>query len=264
MNGERHHVLGWTLVTLGLAWLIAVPLGLGTTLVGAHSDPEVRALHIALLYLPGLMTVSVGALFLARPLWSAMPPWRPGRLVHGLNRRSEEPLEPEPARSPIIVQPELPTAPLAELSAPTTQVSPSSHAQAGTASPVLVTLVNLVTLGPGRSPAYAAFGFAWKSPLPGSRPGFTALPPASRLVVGRDPRADVVIGLAETSWHHLELEVTEGGVVVTDLGSTNGTKLETRTGPVPLAPNTPTPLSPGDTLHLAEPVAISLTLEALR
>jgi len=86
-------------------------------------------------------------------------------------------------------------------------------------------------------------------------------------VLGRDPAADVVVGLAEVSWHHLELEVTESGVTVTDLGSTNGTRSTSTESPdlaAALLPQTPQRWSVGATLHLAEPVALSLTLEALR
>jgi hypothetical protein len=86
-------------------------------------------------------------------------------------------------------------------------------------------------------------------------------------LLGRDPAADVVVGLAEISWHHLELEVTESGVTVTDLGSTNGTRtatLDKPDTPTSLAPQTPQPWPVGATLHLAEPVALALTLEALR
>lgn len=243
---------GWALVALAIAWLVAVPLGLGQALVGPGLDPAARASRIALLYLPGLALLSWGAFLLALPLFRAMPRWRPGRPVYGLPRPSE-PLAPAPRLAPQ-------TTPQAQHGSPPTppRAAPGVPAPTPTAAPPLI------ALGPGRSPAYAAFGFACTSPALGSRPGFTALPPASRLVLGRDPRCDLVVGLAEASWHHLELEVTEAGVLVTDLGSKNGTRLETRSGTIALNPNTQTPLAVGDTLHLAEPVAISLTLEALR
>ena len=249
MNSEPSRAPGWLLVALALAWLVAVPLGLGAALVAPDpgGDLAARAAKIALLYLPGLLVLSLGAAVLARPLLAAMPRWRPGRLVHGLARPSEEPTP----------------APLKPASGPTPTPSPAltptpPHTSPHTPAPQAPT--PLLALGPGKSPAYAAFGFAWKSPLPGARPGFIALPPAARLVLGRDPHADIVVGLAEASWHHLELEVGEGGVTVTDLGSTNGTRL----GDTRLEPQTPTPLRTGDTLHLAEPVALTLTLEALR
>lgn len=248
-------ILGWSLLALSTAWLVAVPLGLGPALVGPDSDPAHHASRIALLYLPGLVLLSLGSLLLASPLFRAMPRWRPGCPVYGLPRASEPlPLATAQPTNPAPTAPTGPTAPTPAPSAPNLRTSPTSAT-----SPASTPAPPLIALGPGRSPAYAAFGFAWTSPIPGARPGFVALPPASRLVLGRDPRCDLVVGLAEASWHHLELEVTEAGVRVTDLGSKNGTRLQT-----PLAPHTPTPLAVGDTLHLAEPVALSLTLEALR
>lgn len=247
--------LGWVLIALALAWLLAVPLGLAQALIGPDSDPTVRASRQALLYLPGLALISWGSLLLAAPLFRAMPRWRPGRPVYGLPR-SSEPLAPAPRATPQTT--------LTPHATPPTLSTPPPPAPPLRPTPTPTPAPPLIALGPGRSPAYAAFGFACSSTALGSHPSFVALPPASRLVLGRDPRCDLVVGLAEASWHHLELEVTEGGVLVTDLGSKNGTRLETRSDTTPLIPNTPTPLSVGDTLHIAEPTAISLTLEALR
>lgn len=248
--------LGWALVALALAWLVAVPLGLGQALIAPDSDPTLRASRQALLYLPGLALIAWGSLLLAAPLFRAMPRWRPGRPVYGLPRASE-PLAPTPRVTPNTTHTPHPTPPTSPSPTPP-RAPPRSPPPTPTPAPPLI------ALGPGRSPAYAAFGFACTSTALGAQPGFVALPPASRLVLGRDPHCDLVVGLAEASWHHLELEVTEAGVLVTDLGSKNGTRLETRSDTTPLAPNTPTPLSVGDTLHLAEPTALSLTLEALR
>lgn len=247
---------GWALVAFAIAWLLAVPLGLGQALVGPELDPASRASRIALFYLPGLALLSWGAFMLARPMFRAMPRWRPGRPVYGLPRASE-PIAPAPRLAPQTNPQSTPQAQQNTRPTPP-RAAPSVPAPTPDSAPALI------ALGPGRSPAYAAFGFACSSKALGASAGFVALPPASRLVLGRDPRCDLVVGLAEASWHHLELEVTEGGVFVTDLGSKNGTRLETRSDTVPLTPNTPTPLSVGDTLHLAEPTAISLTLEALR
>lgn len=252
--------LGWALVALAVAWLVAVPLGLGHALVGPEPDPALRASRIALLYLPGLAILAWGSLHLAAPLFRAMPRWRPGRPVYGLPRASE-PLAPALPSPPTSTP--TPSPATTPTSSPSTSRA-SHHPTASRPPAPEVTAPPLIALGPGRSPAYAAFGFACTSPALGSRPAFVALPPATRLVLGRDPRCDLVVGLAEASWHHLELEVTEGGVMVHDLGSKNGTRLETRSGTTPLAPNTPTPLGVGDTLHLADPIALSLTLEALR
>ena len=45
------------------------------------------------------------------------------------------------------------------------------------------------------------------------------------LVIGRLPECDVVLGDPNVSRRHAELRRTEEGVVVTDLGSTNGTRV---------------------------------------
>lgn len=51
---------------------------------------------------------------------------------------------------------------------------------------------------------------------------------AEGLVLGRDPRADVVLADPSVSWHHLELAVRQGAVLARDLGSRNGTFQGTR------------------------------------
>lgn len=244
---------------LGLAWLAAVPLGLHAALIppDAHGDPAARASRVALLYVPGLVLVALGALIAARRFFAATATWRPGRPVPGLARRSEPTRRPRaptppPAPRPPPARPEPVAAPRA--------ASPSSSAKNHAPHA-------LVTLGAGRSPAYAPFGLSCASPLlPADAPSFVALPPGQRLVLGRAPDADVLVGLAEVSWHHLALDVAEDGVTVSDLGSTNGTTL-LRAGSetaVPLIPQEATALAAGDTLALAAPVALTLTLEALR
>ena len=50
-------------------------------------------------------------------------------------------------------------------------------------------------------------------PLPHERP----------MIVGRSPKADIVLSTDSASWEHCRLELLEEGVKVTDAGSTNGT-----------------------------------------
>ncbi len=260
----RPRTAAWVLLALAVMWLVAVPLGLGQALIGPPpgGDVDAHATSIALLYLPGLLAFSLGAYLASSHLTAALPRWRPGQPVPGLLRRSER-LAPPPESPPALAisAPVPATTSPHRTHSPSRSNNPSPNAQPATAPPLLA-------LGPGHSPAYAAFGLAYRSSIAGpAASGFIALPPAGRLVLGRDPAADVVVGLAEVSWHHLELEVTESGVTVTDLGSTNGTRTLTPDNPetpTSLAPKMPQPWPVGATLHLAEPVALTLTLEALR
>ena len=48
---------------------------------------------------------------------------------------------------------------------------------------------------------------------------------AERIVVGRDPEADVSLDDEAVSWHHLEIEDRGGVLMATDLDSRNGTAL---------------------------------------
>ena len=50
-------------------------------------------------------------------------------------------------------------------------------------------------------------------PLPHERP----------MIVGRSPKADIVLSTDSASWEHCRLELLEEGIKVTDAGSTNGT-----------------------------------------
>jgi len=251
----------WIVIACAMAWLVAIPLGLGQALLGPPSGGDLtsHATSIGLLYLPGLGLFALGAALASKPCIDALPRWRPGTPVIGLLRCSER-----PARSP-----KAPTAkPEPHDPSPAPRHPPRTSIRApANPSPA----PSIVTLGPGRSPAYAAFGFTYRATLVGpSADGFVALPPSGRLVLGRDPGADIVVGLAEVSWHHLELDVTESGVTVTELGSSNGTRvLDPKSDfdtepPDILTPNTPRPWAVGETLQLADPVALSLTLEALR
>jgi predicted component of type VI protein secretion system len=55
-------------------------------------------------------------------------------------------------------------------------------------------------------------------------PRSVAVPPG-RLVVGRDPEADLQIDDEAVSWNHLEIENRGGALMATDLDSRNGTAL---------------------------------------
>jgi DNA-binding NtrC family response regulator len=74
------------------------------------------------------------------------------------------------------------------------------------------------------------------------------------VVVGRDPGAQIVIADPEVSMAHLELQAVTDGILVRDLGSTNGTfvgPFRVREGIV----RTPTVLTLGATTILVEPSA---------
>jgi DNA-binding NtrC family response regulator len=63
--------------------------------------------------------------------------------------------------------------------------------------------------------------------------GFTALPTAwpitqNRIVIGREPPADVVVGVHAVSRRHAELCYERNGFTLRDLGSTNGTLVDGR------------------------------------
>jgi len=77
--------------------------------------------------------------------------------------------------------------------------------------------------------------------------------------VGRDPSNDIVLNFPTVSAQHLRLDMTSGGVRVTDLDSTNGTQLNGRRIP----PNTAQPLQPGDVMRVGDLRGnwVSMTLE---
>jgi predicted component of type VI protein secretion system len=56
-------------------------------------------------------------------------------------------------------------------------------------------------------------------------PRSVPLPAAGRLLVGRDPEADLCLEDEAVSWHHLEIESRGGVLMATDLDSRNGTAL---------------------------------------
>lgn len=65
-------------------------------------------------------------------------------------------------------------------------------------------------------------------------------------VIGRDQGCGLRLNLDRISRRHLRLESDHGRLVVHDLGSTNGTFVNER------RVSGPTPLAPGDTLHIAD------------
>lgn len=80
-------------------------------------------------------------------------------------------------------------------------------------------------------------------------------------IVGRE-NCDILLMEATVSRRHAQVSLDNGAVIVTDLGSTNGTQVDS----VPLSPNQPTTLNPGSTVRFgnatltfsaaaAEPVA---------
>ena len=74
-----------------------------------------------------------------------------------------------------------------------------------------------------------------------------ALPGRGALTIGRDPASDVRLEGPQVSRHHARL-VLGDGFLIEDLRSANGTILHH----TKLAPRSPTPLSPGDTIHIGD------------
>lgn len=77
--------------------------------------------------------------------------------------------------------------------------------------------------------------------------------------LGRGPDNDIVVNFPTVSTRHLRLETAAGRLQVMDLGSLNGTQVNGRF----LAPNTPSPLQPGDVLRIGDLQgnSVSLVLE---
>lgn len=74
-------------------------------------------------------------------------------------------------------------------------------------------------------------------------------------LIGRDVTNDVVVGDAEVSRQHARVTRTPGGYVLEDLGSTNGTFVNSE------RLTTPRVLNPGDLIALGE--TVTLTFDAL-
>jgi len=243
--------LAWVAaVLLVLVWGAAIRAGLGPLVLG----PDASAADEALLLLPAV--VAAGAILLAlarRQLAPLDASWRPGDVVEGFERRSDRP------------------AP-AEKSAPSTAAAPSRAVSAPAPPPAVrppaprrpeapPPAPALVGLGPAADPAWASWVLRWDAGELGS--GVVVLPSGDHVLFGRDGEADIVARIDQVSWHHLELAVRHAEVHVMDLGSSNGTWLRADGGETPLPPRTPTHLGAWQTLRLAEPPALTLTLEPL-
>lgn len=230
-----------------VGWSLAVPLGLGRAVLGA--DPEPHAL--ALLFLPGVALAAALFLVAAWPrLVAQAGRWRPGLVVTGLERSGEG----RRARRPRPVDRATEDHAAAMTFGPPVEVAaplPPPLARAAPERP-------LVHLGPSADPAWAAWCLRWSAPGHGT--GTVVLPSGPRVLVGRDPSADVVIRLDQVSWQHVELDVREGEVQLLDLESTNGTRLDGALVP----PRRPARWAPRTAVELASPVAVTLTLEPLR
>jgi len=68
-------------------------------------------------------------------------------------------------------------------------------------------------------------------------------------VIGRSAEADITIDDPYASEFHARVGLADGGVVVADLGSTNGTYLNGRR-----LGNTPTPVRRGDTVQIGKTI----------
>jgi hypothetical protein len=243
-----------TAAALGVlvVWIAALALGLGQAILGAA--PSARS--EALLVLPGVLVATALFAIAAWPrLVRAAPVWRPGTPVTGFERRSER-APPPPAPPPSAAAPPSPAPEPIPVPIP---IPP--------AAPELAPALALVHLGPEADPAWAAWQLRWEAA--GHGHGAIPLPFGARVVLGRDARADVVVRLDQISWHHLELDVRESEVLVTELGSTNGSRFEPLASasdapPTPLTPRQPVRWTPRASLALASPTAITLTLEPLR
>ena len=241
-----------------VVWIAALGLGLGQAILGAGPSASSEALLI----LPGVLLAS--ALFAAAAwprLVRAAPAWRPGTPVRGLERTSERPPTPPAPPTPSSPPESIRLGGLAPApnSTPPIPIPP--------AAPELTPALALVHLGPEADPAWAAWQLRWEAA--GHGHGAVPLPFGARVVLGRDARADVVVRLDQISWQHLELDVRESEVLVTELGSTNGSRFESTAAasdapPTPLTPRQPVRWTPRATLALASPTAITLTLEPLR
>jgi|GEM_PF-2747745 len=216
-----------------IAWCGAVAAGLGRALSGG--DSTAAELEFAL-YLPGVLIgsglIAYGAL---RRLSLHAPRWVP---------RQVPPDEAAAMPPPIALPGEDDATALVQR-----RVAREARSEA----------LAIVHLGPTCDPAWAAWGLRWEAPGLGA--GLVPLVSGARVLLGRDPAADVVVRLDQVSWHHLELDVQEARVIVFELGSSNGTRSASEE---PLQERTPWPWAPGAMLQLASPVALTLTLEPLR
>jgi pSer/pThr/pTyr-binding forkhead associated (FHA) protein len=75
------------------------------------------------------------------------------------------------------------------------------------------------------------------------------------VLVGRDPEGGIALSEPTVSWRHARLTAHGAAWTITDLGSTNGTRLNER----PIEPNRATPIDPGAKVQLGE---VTLRFEA--
>jgi transcriptional regulator with PAS, ATPase and Fis domain len=78
------------------------------------------------------------------------------------------------------------------------------------------------------------------------------LPAEGSIVLGRDPRSDVVIDHRSVSRSHARITVRDGNVTLRDLGSANGTVV----ADVRLEPERDAPVQPGDAIELGDVVVL--------
>lgn len=234
-------------IVVCVAWCAAVATGLGRALLGSEAAAGPAGFA---LYLPGAL---VGAALLAWAAWrrlvAAAPRWVPRAALEATAAVVEVSAEEDEEgtigeRGPEVVA----------------RAAREGGTAGGGVRAAAPAAPGIVHLGPGVDPAWAAWGLAWEAPGHGA--GLVPLPSGARVIVGRDPASHVVVRLDQVSWQHLELDVQEGRVVAFDVGSKNGTRSAPDGEALPA--RTPLAWAPGEALHLAHPVALTLRLEPLR
>lgn len=218
-------------LVLGI-WGAAVHFGLGAAVLG----PDRTAASEGLLLLPGV------CLALTLLWWEARRRLRPveARWQPKLVRQAPEPAEP-------------PSLPL-----PAPRAAAAEPRRVPVVAPKPAQRAPVVRLGSAADPAFAVWQLRWDAGAAGS--GRLPLPFGDHVLVGRDPDAHILAELEPISRRHLELQVRETDVTFIDLGSSNGTF--TPDGQ-PASPRQPYPLAVGQSVRLAEPWALELTLEPL-
>jgi two-component system, NtrC family, response regulator AtoC len=99
------------------------------------------------------------------------------------------------------------------------------------------------------APAAAAFELFLANPAGVST---RELPETAELAIGRAAECEVVLDDVGASRRHAVLRVARGVLTIEDLGSANGTLLRGR----PIAPRTPTPVLPGESVQIGEYVLV--------
>jgi len=106
--------------------------------------------------------------------------------------------------------------------------------------------VTLVAIDGGR----AAAGESCLVEIYGPRPGHRVALDRAELVIGRDPACDLPVPLDTVSRRHARIASRAGSLLVSDLGSTNGTFLNDQ----PLGPQQELPLRTGDALRVGSAI----------